>query len=151
MVVVRQVRLADHIDAIGDLMRANWEETGFGFPFALDTSAYKRFEAVGLMFAVAAFDGEKGVVGYSTFSINHHPYNPDVLCCNSDALYVHPSYRNGTVASRLVLETERLAKEAGVDIMLWHTRGGTKFFEALERRGYEVADVVMMRRLSHGN
>lgn len=146
MLVVREVSFSEHIDSVGKLLADNWKETGFGFDFELDVGAYRRFETLGLLLAVAAFDGES-IIGYSTAMIAPHPYNPGIVCANSDALFVQPAYRNGRTALLLLRETERAAKSRNARYMLWHTRGGTRFADMLERRGYAPADVIMMREL----
>ena len=146
MIEVRECLLADHIDDIDALIAVNWEETGFDFPFMLDKERYKQFEAAGFLLVVAAFNEEE-VVGYSLASVLPHPYNPAIICGNSDAMFLHPNYRNSTAGARLMFETERLAKERGANRMLWHARGDTDFIETLRKRGYSTADVVMMKGL----
>lgn len=146
MVQVREVSLRDHIDDISPLMQANWDETGFGFPFDLNTTLYKNLEAQGCMVVVAAFDGAE-IVGYSLSSILPHPYNPAVLMCNSDALFVRKDLRGTSVGARLMRMTEEIAAERGAVRMLWHTRGGTGLAEVLAKRGYQTADHVMMKEL----
>lgn len=143
---IEEVRISDYADPARDLLRANWAETGFDFDFAPDFDAYQRLQDEGLIFALVAFDGES-VVGYSTAAITRHLFNPDVIVCNSDALFVEPTRRAGTLPGRLVLATEALARERGASRMLWHTRAGTPFADMLMLRGYVPADVVVMMEL----
>lgn len=146
MVDVREIRFTDYADQMGDILRANWGETGFGFPFALDIPTYQRMEQTGLLLAIGAFHGEE-VIGYSSAVVAPHPYNPNVICCNTDALYVRPAYRNGATVYKLVTATRQAAKQRGANLMIWHTRAGTKFGKALEKRGYRCAEAVYIKEL----
>lgn len=129
-----------------DVVAANWAETGFDIPFAPDVEVYERAEAGNFWFAFAAYDGEK-LVGYSSAWIWPHPFNPAVMFCSSEALYVKPAYRGGSVPGRLIKQTEKQAKEMGASRFLWHTRAGTPFAEMLIKRGYKDLDTVVMRKI----
>lgn len=146
MIEVREGSLADNIDKIDDLLRANWEETGFNFPLKLDKERYKQFEALGILLVVGAFNGDE-VVGYSLASVLPHPFNPDVVFCNSDAMFLHPDYRHTTAGARLKAKTAELAKARGAKRIFWHARGDTGFADMLRKRGYHLADEVFMEDL----
>ena len=96
----------------------------------------------GTMFAVAAL--------LAVIRIIRGPSIIDRMVA-SDALFVHPDYRGGSTGARLILEAERVATERGAMRMLWHTRAGTPLAAVLTRRGYEPADITVMKRLNHGN
>ena len=143
---VREVQITDYFDQALPLMRENWAETGFGFEFNPSRERYERLQASGLLFALGAFDGEE-LVGYSTAVVVEHLFNPARFTCSTDALFVRKSHRNGTLPGRLILETERIARERGAHSIAWHTRAGTKFSQALLLHGYELADVVVTKDL----
>lgn len=143
---IEEVRISDYAEQALELMRQNWAETGFDFDFAPDFETYQQLQDAGLLFALVAFDGAE-IVGYSTASVSSILFNPGVIVCNSDALFVEPTRRAGTLPGRLVLATEALARERGASRMLWHTRAGTPFADMLELRGYVPADVIVMREL----
>lgn len=146
MLVVQEGSLADNIDAMDALFSANWQETGFDFPLRLDKERYKQFEALGILVIVGAFDAGR-VVGYSLASVLPHPFNPDVVFCNSDVLFLLKEYRNGMAGARLVAETKRVAKARGAQKICWHARGDTAFADMLRKRGYHLADEVFMEDL----
>lgn len=146
MIDVREGSLTEHIDACEALLQENWAETGFDFPLRFDKELYKKFEAMGFLVIVGAFDGDT-VVGYSIASVLPHPYNPEIVCGNSDAMFLRKEYRHGTAGARLKRETERLAKERGACRMFWHARGDTAFAESLRKRGCHLADEVFIERL----
>ncbi|MFJ1253413.1 GNAT family N-acetyltransferase [Cupriavidus sp. CuC1] len=140
------VNPAEWIPRIGDLLAANWAETGFDFPFAPDVEGYGRAFDAGLVFAVAALDGES-VVGYCTVVVTPHPHNPAVLIAGNDALFVDPAYRNGLTTGRLLKAVEAEAKARGAVRMLWHCRAGTPLADMLTRHGYAPVDIVVMKEL----
>ena len=147
---IREVRVGDYLDQVGALAALNWAETGFDFPLDPSRAHYEALDAAGVLIAVAALD-DGVLVGYCTAVVSPHPFNPTVVCCASDALFVHPDYRGGSTGARLILEAERVATERGAMRMLWHTRAGTPLAAVLTRRGYEPADITVMKRLNHGN
>lgn len=146
---VREVQIADHIQAVQALLAANWAETGFDFPLAVDWARYCELQAAGVAIAVAAFDDQQ-IVGYSTAFITPQMFNPQEVACMSDALFVAPEYRKCSASFKLIQATERLGLARGARHMLWGTRAGTPFARMLAKRGYTEADVVMARRMSDG-
>jgi hypothetical protein len=133
------------VDA-GDVVAANWAETGFDIPFAPSVELYETAEAQNSWFALAAFDEDK-LIGYSSAWVYRHPFNPAVIFASSEALYVKPAYRHGTTTHRLIRATEAESKKLGASRFLWHTRAGTPFAEMLMRRGYKDLDVIVMKEI----
>lgn len=146
MLVIREIKAADYIRKVQDLLSENWAETGFDFELRPDVEMVRQLQESGLLFVLGAFDGDE-LIGYSSAMVSPHTYNPAVICCNSDALFVRRAYRKTSVGARLILETERTAAAYGAMRMLWHTRAGTSLAAALERRGYEPADVIVMKEI----
>lgn len=146
MLTIREVRIADHIEEIEAMIQANWAETGFDFDLRLNHTMLVQLQELGAMFAVAAFDGDR-LVGYSTAMIGAHTFNPEIICCNSDALYVLPEWRKSSAGARLIVATEHAARARGAVRMLWHTRAGTPLAAAMKKRGYVPADEIVMKRI----
>lgn len=140
------VNPAEWIPRIGDLLAANWAETGFDFPFAPDVAAYGRMFDAGMLFAAAALDGDE-VIGYCTVAVTPHPHNPAVRIAGNDALFVAPAYRKGTAAGRLLKAVEAEAKRRGAVRMVWHCRAGTDLTDMLVRHGYAPVDILVMKEL----
>ena len=145
MVKIEQVNPGQVIPAIRELMRANWNETGFDFEFDPDAQRYEFLYTAGLMFALVAYDGDR-IVGYCTVLVGPHLHNRAVVVASHDALFVDPSFR-GLVSGRLMRAAEVEAKRRGAVRFLWHTRAGTGLSEVLQRRGYAPADTVVMKGL----
>lgn len=142
-----EVNPAEHIDSVHALLRENWDETGFDFDLQPDAEAYRRAAAAGVLFALAAYDGDQ-VVGYSTAFVTPHHFNPSLIVAHTDALFVSKPYRAGTAGGRLLAETERVAKARGAHRICWHTRAGTTLADTLARRpGYTPVDVIVQKEL----
>lgn len=146
MVRIELANPADHMDAIKQLMADNWAETGFDFDFNPSVEMYQRAVDQGVMFALAAFDGDR-VIGYCTMMVAPHLHNPAVIAASNDALFLAKAYRNGMTAARLIKAAETEAKSRGASRVMWHTRAGTGLAAMLERRGYKPADVVVEKGL----
>ena len=138
------VQPIDHMHEVVELMRDNWAETGFDFDFDPSPEHYQRIVNCDAMFAIAAFDDEQ-IVGYCTMVVTPHLHNPAVIVASNDALFVAKPYRNGLTAGRLIKAAEEESKRRGASKVLWHTRAGTGLAAMLERRGYEAADIVVMK------
>lgn len=146
MLTIREIVAADHIDSVQDMLAANWSETGFDFELRPAVDLIAQLQDMGLLFVLGAFVGTR-MVGYSSAMVAPHTYNPDVICCNSDALFVLPGWRNTSVGARLIAETEKVASARGATRMLWHTRAGTPLAAAMKKRGYLPADEIVMKRI----
>lgn len=139
------VEPADVMPAITELMRQNWDETGFGFEFKPSVETYQAVVDLGLMFVLAAFDGDE-IVGYCTMTVTNHMHNPAIKVASNDALFVRPDHR-GITAGRLIIAAEREAAKRGATRILWHTRAGTNLADAFTKRGYKPADIVVMKEI----
>lgn len=143
---IRIVDPSEYMAQARELIAANWAETGFDFPFAPDEAAYAQLARMGMMFAVAAFDGD-AIIGYCTVMVSPHMHNPAVVVAANDALFVAPAYRGGTAAARIIRAAEAEAAQRGAGRFLWHCRAGTTLAQVLTRHGYEPVDNVVMRTL----
>lgn len=146
MLVIREIRAAEFITPFMEMLRENWEETGFDFELVPDIEMIDQLQAMSMLFVLGAF-ADDTLVGYSSAMIGPHTYNRNVVMCNSDALFVRKLWRPSSIGARLIKATEQLAADRGACRMLWHTRAGTPFANTLLKHGYEAADVIVMKRI----
>lgn len=111
-----------------------------------DMPVYVNLEDNDALLSLGAFDGDR-IVGYSVNIIARNLHYADVLMCQNDVLYLDPEYRTGPNGLRLIRQTERLAKERGCHLMLWHAKPGTNLLAMLPKLGYGTQDVVFSRGL----
>lgn len=146
---IRDIQVKDYGPDMAALTLRNWSETGCDFPFDPDMARYQALIDAGVMVALGAFNGDQ-IVGYSTFFVSPHTFNPAVVCALTEALFVAPEYRKSSAAFKLIAATEKAAQARGCHVMYWHTAAGTRLPETLARRGYRQADIVMEKELQHG-
>lgn len=146
MCTIQIVNPAEWIPKIRDLLNLHWAEVGLDFEFDPDIDVYARMAELGMLFAVAAFDGEN-IVGYCTVTVMAHPHNKRVIFGSNDALFVHPDYRAGLVSGRIILTAQAEAKRRGATKFMWHCRAGTPLATMFERHGYEPVDMVVMKEI----
>jgi len=144
--MIREVNATDYLDQIKSLALENWQETGFEFELEPSRRIHELLELAGASIALAAFDGDE-IVGYSTASIGPHLFNDSVIVATTNALFVKKSHRGGTIPGRLVIETERIAKQRGARFLFWQTRAGTGLANTLKKRGYIDSDVTVMKEI----
>ena len=146
MVIIAVVNPAEYMPGIRKMLEDNWAETGLNFEFNPDVEMYSRAHATGMLFAVAAIDGDE-VVGYCTVAMMPHQHNPNIVFAGNDALFVAPAHRNSLVPGRLIKTAEREAKRRGAQRFSWHCRAGTPLADSLVRHGYTPVDIVVMKEL----
>lgn len=111
-----------------------------------DMPVYIHLEDNGALLSLGAFDGDR-IVGYSVNIMSRNLHYADLMMCQNDVLYLDPAYRTGPNGLRLIRETERLARERGCHLMLWHAKPGTNLLAMLPKLGYGTQDVVFSRGL----
>lgn len=149
MVAIREIRATEWIEQAWRLLEAHREEltTNKGLMILKpDISTYEMLESKNALLSLGAFDGEE-IVGYSVNIMAHNLHYSDVMMCQNDVLYVREDKRQGPTGLKLIYETERLAKDRGADLMLWHAKPDTNLNDILPRLAYRVQDVVYTRVL----
>lgn len=149
MVSIREIRATEWIEQAWRLLEAHREEltTNKGLMILKpDISTYEMLESKNALLSLGAFDGEE-IVGYSVNILAHNLHYSDVMMCQNDVLYVREDKRQGPTGLKLIYETERLAKDRGADLMLWHAKPDTNLNDILPRLAYRVQDVVYTRVL----
>jgi GNAT superfamily N-acetyltransferase len=131
-------------DQVAEMVAAHWDEVGFDWDIKPNWEMYGKLFESGYLISLAAFDGNE-IVGYSLATISPHLFNPDVKVCQSSALFVKPLHRNRLVSGRLIVETELEARRRGATRVIWQTRANTPLAGMLRKRGYQDADVAMMK------
>lgn len=107
--------------------------------------SYKIMESSGRLMAIGAFSGEL-LIGYSVNIVMQALHYAKLLFCQNDLLFVAREYRNG-VGRKLIQHTEKLARERGVHLMLWHAKQATTLDRLLPRLGYNVQDIIYSKKL----
>ena len=86
-------------------------------------------------------------MGYSINFIGPHMHYSNLRYAHNDALFVKAGHRGGTLGLRLMRETERLAREQGARMMMWHAKPDTALHKLLPRLGYAVQDIAFSKEI----
>jgi predicted GNAT superfamily acetyltransferase len=111
-----------------------------------DYDRYADLEESGKLITLLAFEGDT-LAGYSVNILNTHLHYKDVLVCYNDLLFIHPDKRNSPLGLRLIKETEKAAKEAEAEIMLWHAKPETPLDKILPRLGNKKHEHIYLKEL----
>jgi Acetyltransferase (GNAT) family len=100
-----------------------------------------------MLLGLFAYEGAD-LVGYSVsiFNPSHLHYRSLAVVVN-DVLYVKPEHRHGRAGLGLIRETERIAKDLGAKLLMWHAKPDTALAAILPRLAYGVQDVLFSREL----
>lgn len=149
MLDLREIDATHHIADAWQLLEAHREELATDKSLMVlkpDLPVYIQLEDNNALLSIGAFDGDE-IVGYSVNIISRNLHYADVVMCQNDVLFLKPEYRTGPNGLRLIRATERLAKERGCNMILWHAKMDTQFMAILSKLGYRVQDVIYSRGL----
>lgn len=144
-----ETTLSDKRDILAPLLRQHAAELGAGSALksaAPNWEAYRALENTGSLLAVVAYAGEQ-IVGYATVFIGAHLHHVGLRYAHSDALYVLPTHRRGGLGLSLIRETERLAKEGGARLIMWHAKPDSALEKILPRIGYGVEETAYCKEI----
>jgi len=106
-----------------------------------DVEKYLAVEARGALMMIGAYRGVR-LIGYSVNIVTNNLHYADLIMCQNDVLFLTKDERKGSAGLRLIRETERLARERGAQIALWHAKPGTNLDKLMPRMGASVQDVI---------
>ena len=113
-------------------------------------AVYETLEATGALLALAAYDEDGEMVGYSVNIVGPNLHYSDLIQCQNDLLFT-AEHARAKVGLALVRATEAEAKARGCRIMLWHAKPRTAMAQLTQaecdRGRSTVRDVVYMKEL----
>lgn len=143
--IIFQDSVTAYTSTVSHLLYLHWDEVAKNkslMQLRPDWQRYMQLEQAGKLFVLYAFDGDK-LIGYSCNVIDYHLHYSALKVSSNDVLFVHPDHR-GTCGLRLIAETERMAKDYGAELMLWHAKQDSQLDKLLRRKHerYAVQDVI---------
>lgn len=133
---------------IDALMRAHWNEVGFyrDMPIDPDFAKYALFERQGSLRIYTARAAGR-LIGYGIYLLGTALHYKTVITAQQSTLFVHPRFRLGLAAVRFIDYQEAELEREGVQLASQHVKVTRDFRPLLTRRGYELQDWVMTKRL----
>lgn len=146
---IRESSVTEMLANAGELFQEHWEEITLNKRVMVlkpNEQPYRNAEANDLIFILAAWEGAK-LVAYSVNFVLRHLHYADLIYVQNDLLFVSIPHRHGRLGYRMIKETERLAKERGGMLMLWHAKENTPLAAILPRLGCGVQDIIYSKEL----
>lgn len=116
-------------------------------PLDIDVDLYQQLQDFGALRVFTAREGGH-LIGYAVFHVGNSPQRKYLKQAHEGGLYVHPDFRRGRTALKLIAYADaELAKE-NVDMVMYSSPAANpKFGELLHLLGYSKVDEVYARRL----
>lgn len=134
-----------------ELIRLHWEEVAHyqDIPLAPHWDAYLKLESNGnlMTFTIREDDGERPgeFVGYGLYVISLALHYRSSLQAHQDIIFIRKD-RRGCGGGFISWCDDRLA-ERGVQAVSHHVKKAHNWGRVLERKGYELMDLIYVRRL----
>jgi GNAT superfamily N-acetyltransferase len=132
-----------------DLLEDHWDEVAKNkhlMNLKPMVSEYQLLEKSGMLFCLIA-EQNGVIVGYSCNITRPHLHYEDLFCCYNDVIFVSKPFRNSPLGLKLIRQTEKLAKDKGCSLMVWHAKKGTSLDQILPRMRYSTHEIVYSKEL----
>jgi len=111
-------------DGFEDLAAEHWAEVALdkdAVPLSPDWPKYRWLEKAGILKSITARRAGR-LIGYDVFFVQPTLHYSTSTWAVNDILYLDPEERRGMAGARLILESEKLLREMGVQKVLYHTK-----------------------------
>jgi GNAT superfamily N-acetyltransferase len=141
-------RVSAVIEDIKPLMELHWEEVAFyrDMPLKPDFGRFYAWEQQGMLRIYTA-RVETMLVGYAIYVLMYPAHYADCLEAHQDTMFLHPDYRRGTTAMRLMSHAEDDLALEGVKTIRLHVKAAHDHRAFFERLGFSLEDHLYSKRL----
>ena len=140
------VRAEKFLDEAEELLKLHWEELALNkdkVKLNPDKEKYNLLQDLGILSNIVVYDTSNKVVGYSVILSQPHAHYKESIYASVDVVYVDPKPRSSSLGARLLLDTERVAKEKGAHVLLHHAKPYVPMIiKPLEKLGYSLYEHV---------
>lgn len=147
-VIARERMKVGLIEEFLPLLREHFKEIAHFKDIVLDPD-FAKYEAMDLtgrlLILTARVEGE--LVGYAIYFVMPALHYRRSLQAFQDVLYVAPEYRGGLLGMRLLKRSDQELKRMGVEVVRQHMKAAHSFGPLLARLGYELEDLIYVKRL----
>ncbi len=146
---IRETTVAEKVQQLWPLLQAHRDELATArhlMEVAPNVANYKALEDAGLLLSLVAYEGER-TIGYSINYLGPHAHYGGLTYAHNDVLFVAKEHRGSRLGLRLIAETERVARERGARMVMWHAKPGTALEQMMPRLGYRVQDTIFSKEV----
>lgn len=149
MMIFKEESVKDVLDEIKPLLKEHWNEIAHykDIPFDPDYEAYLKLDESGFLKVFTARTDTGVLIGYAVYFIKHNIHYRSSLQALQDILYLHPAHRGR--GSVFISWCDDQLKSKGVQIVSQHIKAAHNWSRVLERMGYELMDLIYVKRLDH--
>jgi GNAT superfamily N-acetyltransferase len=127
------------------LLVEHWEELALNknkIKLKPDVKKYKLLQELDILHNIVVYkDGV--VVGYSVLIVQPHLHYYEHIFAMVDVVYVGQEYRSSSVGARLLVATEKLAKDLGASVITHHAKPYVPMIiKPLEKLGYNLYEHI---------
>lgn len=147
MITIKRESYNQIIEDITSILPEHWQEVAHykdKIPLSPIFEAYAELDKRGQLFIVAMRDNGK-LIGYSIYIINRHIHYSTCLCACNDLLYLLPENRNHNLGIKLILESDNLLVDHGINRITYHVKPEHDFSPLLKRLGYMQEEIMYGR------
>lgn len=143
MLRVEEKRLAHLIEQdLETMMHAHWRECSIdrdAVPFDPDWLTAYTMERCGTLRCFGLYsDGE--LVGYAVFQVYSHLHFKSTRYASNSGIYVKPECRRGNAGAKLLVDSEKLLRDAGVRKITYSVPDTSALGAMLEKGGYAPSE-----------
>lgn len=117
-------------------------------PLMPDWESYQKLEEVGVLKIFTCREDNGALIGYGVYFIKHHLHYMTCLVAYQDILFIRKEFRGKGM--KFIDWCDQYLKTLGVTMTVHHIKAAHNFGPALERRGYELMDLIYTKRLDGG-
>ena len=132
-------------DEIYPLLKQHWAEIAHHKDIALDPDVefYHKADALGMVRVFTAREDE-ALIGYAVFFVKPNVHYKQVLVAQQDILFVQKDKRG--FGAKFIAWCDEQLKAEGVQMSMHHVKEAHNFSPLLRRLGYELVDLIYVRR-----
>jgi GNAT superfamily N-acetyltransferase len=136
-------------DEAKSLLQMHWDEVALNkdvIKLNPDVEQYEDAEASGCLKIFTARDQGR-LVGYFALTVQRSLHYQDHLFAHNDVIFLHPDYRKGFTAAKLIKFAVDCMAEDGVSVVTINTKTHKPFDVLLQRLGFKHIESVYAKRM----
>ena len=139
------VDMAEFLHEAENLLYTHWQELAVNKDKVYlkpDVQKYVTLQESGVLKNIVVRKDNK-IIAYSVLLITSYLHYMNNTLAQVDVIYVDPTHRHSMVGARLLIETEKLAKDSGADVIIHHAKPYVPMIiKPLEKLNYQLYEMI---------